>query len=107
MSARNSQPFIDVRLPRSLIGSLGAYLEMLVILVTPQNLISYRNISTRKPLLKGKARYYRPPGTNLFSSASFDIANIFCFLDKTRYLNKEFSCTEPPPLQLAFPVSIS
>jgi len=34
---------------------------------------------TKESLLKGKVKYSRPPCTNLFRSASFDIANIIYF----------------------------
>ncbi len=42
---------------------------------------------TRKPKLKGKARYNWPHGTNQLSSAAFDNANIIYFLTKTTWLN--------------------
>jgi hypothetical protein len=53
---------------------------------------------TKEPLLKGKAQYNRPPCTNWFRSAAFDIANIIHFFTITSYLNEEeANRTEPFP----------
>ena len=52
-------------------------------------------MSTREPLLKGKAQHCWFPCTNLFRSAAFDIANLIYIFTKQPTL--EMNCTEPSP----------
>jgi hypothetical protein len=59
--------------------------------------------AAREPLLKGMTQYRRPPCSDSYISASFDVENIIYFFTQTATLKRRSTVLISLPLHLEFP----